>query len=101
MPLLLLIVTLVFASVASAQTTSSPHLAELLPSLILQDITLPPPAIDGVSHRAHFSPVEAEDLDNPAVGIVRSFNQLMRVQLSSFPLGSSAGGFTYAFDETL
>jgi hypothetical protein len=95
-----LIAALLVASPASAQTNGS-SLSELLPSLILQDITLPEPAIDGVSHHAHFSPIESHELSNPAVAIVRSFNRLMRVQLSSFPLASSAGGFTYTFDETL
>ena len=57
--------------------------------------------MDGVSHEVHFSPIETDELNNPAVGIVRSFNKLMMVQLSSFPLGSSAGGFTYSFDDSL
>jgi hypothetical protein len=78
-----------------------PNLAELLPDLILREITLPRPVTSGLSHVAHFSPIDAEELDNPAVGIVRSFNTLMLTQLSSFPLGSPAGGFTYTFDETL
>ena len=86
---------------ARGQQASNRPLAEVLPSLILQNVTLPSPAVDGVSHEAHFSPIESDDLKNPAVGIVSSFNKLMMVQLSSFPLGSSAGGFTYSFDESL
>jgi hypothetical protein len=86
---------------ARAQSSTHEHLSEVLPNLILQGITLPRPAVDGVSHHVHFSPIASNDLDNPAVGIVRSFNKLMMVQLSSFPLGSSAGGFTYTFDESL
>ncbi|HEX5109847.1 MAG TPA: transporter [Vicinamibacterales bacterium] len=84
-----------------AQTSAPPRLADLVPSLILQEISLPTTPIDGVSHEAHFSPVESEESSNPAVAIVQSFNTLMRVQLSSFPVGSSAGGLTYEFDETL
>src|SRR5262245_11360700 len=84
-----------------AQTSAPPRLADLVPSLILQEISLPITPVDGVSHQAHFSPVESEESSNPAVAIVQSFNTLMRVQLSSFPVGSSAGGLTYAFDETL
>jgi hypothetical protein len=83
-----------------AQDPSLP-LAELLPDLILRGITLPRPTNAELSHEAHFSPIEANDLNNPAVGIVQSFNKLMMTQLSTFPLGSSAGGFTYEFDSSL
>ena len=76
-------------------------LAGLLPDLILREIVLPPPSTTGLSHSAHFSPLEAGDVENPAVGIVDSFNGLLIGQLASLPLGSSAGGFTYAFDPTL
>ena len=62
---------------------------------------MPRPAVAGISHEAHFSPIEGNELDNPAVGIVRSFNKLTMVQLSTQPLGSPAGGFTYTFDESL
>jgi hypothetical protein len=85
----------------AAAQEAPPNLAELLPNLILREITLPRPVTAGLSHVAHFSPIDADELDNPAVGIVRSFNTLMLMQLSTFPLGSSAGGFTYTFDETL
>jgi hypothetical protein len=80
---------------------SSPGLAGLLPELILREITLPRPVTAELSHEAHFSPIDANELNNPAVGIVENFNKLMRVQLSTFPLGSSAGGFTYVFDDSL
>ena len=83
------------AARGEARAQPPPNLADLLPDLILRDITLPRP-ITGFSHVAHFSPLEGNELDNPAVGIVRSFNKLMMVQLSTFPLGSSAGGFTSA-----
>ena len=32
---------------------------------------------------------------------MQSFNELMMMQLSTFPVGLSAGGFTYSFDESL
>lgn len=98
-----LLVTLVAAATpAAAQSTASdPPLASLLPEMILRDITLPAPGGAVLSHSAHFSPLAANDPDNPAVAIVRSFNTLMVAQLSSFPLGSSTGGLTYAFDSTL
>jgi hypothetical protein len=84
---------------AAAQDETT--LAGLLPDVILRDITLPTSASPGLSHSAHFSPLTGNDLGNPAVAIVESFNKLMVVQLSTFPLGSSAGGFTYTFDPGL
>jgi hypothetical protein len=93
------IVLLLPAVTAQAQTELS--LAEILPDLILRGITLPRPTAAELSHQAHFSPVDSNELNNPAVGIVRDFNKLMIVQLSTFPLGSSSGGFTFAFDESL
>lgn len=84
-------------------------LAELLPRLILSEITLQSPSApagipgvpEGFTHEAHFSPLEANDLNNPVVGIVQSFNTQMATQFSTFPLGSSSGGLTYEFDESV
>ena len=59
------------------------------------------PANPGFSHDAHFTPFVTGDLANPAVGIVDSFTKLLTVQLSTFPLGSSSGGFSYTLDPTL
>jgi len=94
---------LITASPASAQHVP---LAEFLPRLILADITLqsppqPPgnPIIpEGFTHTAHFSPLEAGELNNPVVGIVQAFNGQLATQFSTFPLGSSTGGFTYIFN---
>lgn len=99
--LLAIALTLSTAGSAHAQSTSTISLAELLPDLILRGITLPRPTTSELSHEAHFSPVDANELNNPAVGVVQNFNKLMIVQLSTFPMGSSAGGFTYTFDESL
>jgi Putative MetA-pathway of phenol degradation len=84
-------------------------LAQLLPDLILGEIVLQSPPLSeplfgfppGFSHQAHFSPIEANDLANPVVGIVQSFNSQMATQFATFPLGSSTGGFTYVFDESV
>ena len=65
-------------------------LAELLPRLILSEITVQsPPAPAGIpfipagfSHEAHFSPLESNELNNPVVGIVQSFNTQMATQFS-------------------
>ena len=87
---------------AGRAQTAGQGLAGLLPDLILREITLPAPSTPGLSHAVHFSPLNQEDPgDNPAVGIVDSFNGLLIGQLATLPLGTSAGGFTYAFDPTL
>jgi hypothetical protein len=93
---------------ASARAQDVP-LANLLPQLILSEITLQsapapggiPGIPEGFSHEAHFSPIKANDLNNPVVGIVQSFNTQMATQFSTFPLGSSTGGLTYVFDESV
>ena len=54
----------------------------------------------GPPHQAHFSPLTNE-LNNPVVGIVQGFNSQMATQFSTFPLGSSTGGLTYVFDESV
>src|SRR5438034_5675777 len=84
-------------------------LAQVLPRLILSDITLESPPTpqgvpglpEGFTHLAHFSPLESNELNNPVVGIVQSFNGQMATQFATFPLGSSTGGLTYVFDESL
>jgi len=76
-------------------------LSQVLPDLVLREIVLqsPPGSLPGGgTHTAHFSPLEAGELNNPAVGIVQSFNGQMATQFATFPLGSSAGGLTYEFD---
>jgi hypothetical protein len=75
-------------------------LAQILPELILRDIILLPGMV-GPAHVAHFSPLERNDANNPAVGIVHAFNNQLATQFATFPLGSSTGGLTYVFDETL
>ncbi len=74
-------------------------LAQVLPELILRDIVLLPGLL-GPSHVAHFSPL-SNDVNNPVVGIVQGFNSQMATQFSTFPLGSSSGGMTYVFDESV
>jgi hypothetical protein len=84
-------------------------LSQLLPDLILREIVLQsppvPPGVPGVpagfTHVAHFSPIEAGELNNPVVAIVQSFNTQMATQFSTFPLGSSSGGITYTLDESV
>jgi hypothetical protein len=94
-----------FALLAAALTLSAPAaltaqtgLRDLLTDFLQQGITLapPPPVGSLVSHVAHFN-----SLDSPQFIAVRQLNQELAVQLSSFPLASSAGGFTYRFDPAL
>ena len=89
------------ARVSAQQAEQAPNLSSLLPELILREVRLPTPTNPGLSHSAHFSPFTVNELQNPAVAIVDSFNRLTAVQLSTFPMGSSSGGFSYAFDPTL
>ena len=96
-PRLLVAILCLVPSFASAQVASE-GLAGLLPGLILRDVTLPSPPPGFFSHAAHFSPLSINDPTNPAVEIVQAFNTQMVLQLSTFPLGSSSGGFTYTFD---
>ena len=91
----------VVALPARAQAQAPPHLSELLPDLILREVTLPRPGGRRDFARGALQSDRRQRARNPAVGIVRSFNKLTMVQLSTQPLGSPAGGFTYTFDESL
>ena len=79
---------------AAAQGTP---ISEILPKLIQADIRLatPPPGTPFASHDAHFIPGEQEQL------VPYLFNQSILSQLTTFPLGSSSGGFTYSLDPSL
>src|SRR6266850_622235 len=89
---------------ASASAQHLP-LAQVLPDLVLREIVLQSTpqvlSLGILTHEAHFSPLEGHDLNNPVVGIVQGFNTQMATQFSTFPLGSSSGGMTYVFDESL
>jgi hypothetical protein len=88
------------ALAASPARAQHVPLANLLPELILREIVLQSPAA-GLSHVAHFSPLQANEPDNPAVAIVQGFNSQIATQFATFPLGSSAGSLTYVFDESI
>jgi Putative MetA-pathway of phenol degradation len=72
-------------------------LSEILVQLIQAEVRLapPPPGTPFASHEAHFLPGEDQVL-TPFL-----FNQAIVSQLSSYPIGSAAGGFTYTFDAAL
>ncbi len=81
----------------------SPHLAaqgfnlrDLLTQFLREGITLAPPDPGKVPHVAHFI-----GADSPQFLALQQFSAELANQLSSFPLASSAGGFTYRFDPAL
>lgn len=88
---------LVLASTLAAVPLGAAGLASLIPNLFDQRIELADPTTPGVpSHAAHFVD-EQERLS--ATGLL--INESLLTQLATFPLGSSAGGFTYTYDEAL
>jgi hypothetical protein len=71
-------------------------LSQILPNLFGNTIVLAPRSTPEVpSHSAHFKP-SPEQLRTP-----EQFNQQVVTLLSTFPFGSSSGGFTYTFDPSL
>ena len=82
-----------FAAPAHAQTLP---LASILAELLGNTISLAPSGLpDQPNHVAHFRP----GLDQLAVP--RQVNRALLTMLSTFPLGSPSGGFTYTIDPTL
>ena len=83
----------VLPALASGQTTP---LASILPQLLGDTITLLPSNLpDQPNHVAHFQPGH-DQLQVPA-----QVNQALVTLLSTYPLGSPSGGFTYTFDPAL
>lgn len=87
--------SLLFPRSAAAQSL---NLRDLLTDFLLHGVTLspPPPASGFPSHEAHFI-----GTDSPQFAALQQFNSALATQLSSFPLASSAGGFTYEYDPEL
>lgn len=71
-------------------TAQAQGLAQLLPQLFGDTIILA-----DTGHAAHFRP-GPESLETP-----NQFNQQLLTQLSTFPLGSSSGGFTFQINPAL
>jgi hypothetical protein len=72
------------------------NLRDLLTDFLNQGITLAPPPPGLPSHQTHFIG------NDPAQFLaIRQLNAQIANQLSSFPVASSAGGFTYTFDPSL
>lgn len=96
---LLVAIVVAVLTVAGPARAQDVPLAQILPDLVLRDIVLQR-GMAGPPHQAHFSPLTNEP-NNPVVGIVESFNGQVATQFSIFPLGSSTGGLTYVFDESV
>src|SRR5437773_10412392 len=94
------VLILVIALMPTTAHAQAIPLAQFLPDLVLSEIVLQLGLL-GPPHIAHFSPIETGDIENPVVGIVQGFNTQMATQFSTFPLGSSSGGMTYVFDDTV
>jgi hypothetical protein len=85
---ILLVAAAIVALVPTAvQAQATTPLAELLPNLLGSKIILAQ-----TGHEAHFQPGGAA-LETPVL-----FNQALAAELSTFPLGSSSGGFTFEID---
>jgi hypothetical protein len=97
----LALATLAVVAVNGTATAQSLPLAQVLPDLILREIVLESSTVStGFPHTAHFQPGVNEP-NNPVVAIVEGFNSQVATQFATFPLGSSSGGITYVFDESV
>lgn len=92
---LALVALLSLGTPAAAQSQGF-NLRDLLTDFLREGITLAPPAGNFPSHSAHFI-----GGDSPQFQALQRFNSELASQLSSFPLASSAGGFSYRFDPAL
>lgn len=81
-------------ALAAPAGAGAQSLADLLPRLISESVTMPSTAgnVAGNPHEAHFLPAAAQ-LKAPY-----ALNGAIVTQLATFPLGSSSGGFTYSSD---
>lgn len=97
------------AAPARAQSDS---LSNLIPSKIFSSIRLnpSPPGTAGAPHTAHFDILnsqygrpqgEAADIYNSQTNLAAELNRQIGSELSTSPLGSSAGGFSFTLDPTL
>ena len=91
----MLVVVVLCAGPAAAQDHPLP-LSEILPRLLGETIILAPTQLaDQPNHRAHFRP-GADQLEVPG-----QFNHTLLTLLSTYPIGSPSGGFTYSYDPAL
>jgi hypothetical protein len=87
------LLALAFPSRLAAQSFD---LRNLLTDFLREGITLAPPTAPFPSHAAHFI-----GADSPQFLAMQQFSAELASELSSFPVASAAGGFTYRFDPEL
>ncbi len=85
------LVALLFAAPAAAT-----DLADLIPNLFDRDIFLKPPGPGQFDHSTHF-----RDEGDKLRGTGLVINQALVSQLSTFPISSTSGGFTYSYDDSV
>jgi hypothetical protein len=86
---------LLLPAAAGAQQNGIP-LAEVLPQLLGNTIVLLPTDLpDQPNHQAHFKPGPSQ------IEVPRQFNRSLLTLLSTSPVASPSGGFTYTFDPAL
>lgn len=71
------------------------NLRDLILDLVQNGITLARPA-EGIDHSAHFIGADSDQF-----GALISLTEDIALQVASFPLSTSAGGFSYVFDADL
>ena len=90
------IVLMAMCAVPAAVRAQGTPLSSILPELLGNTITLLPSNLpDQPNHVAHFQP-EFDQIQVPL-----QVNQALLTMLSTYPLGSPSGGFTYTIDPAL
>jgi outer membrane putative beta-barrel porin/alpha-amylase len=87
---------LVLAALGFAAPAGADDLADLIPNLFNREIFLKPPGAGQFDHSAHF--VDESDRLRATGNVI---NQALASQLSTFPIASTSGGFTYSYDESV
>jgi hypothetical protein len=86
------------ALAAPGYAQSEGNLADLLPDLLRTTVKLAPPSVPGFpTHEAHFLPTETDNI----YVVPNQFNGALLASLTTFPLGSSSGGFVFEGDPAL
>jgi hypothetical protein len=83
----------VLAGLLLATPAAPQDLADLIPNLFSRDIFLKPPGPGQFDHSTHF--LDESDRLFTAGTVI---NQALATQLSTFPITSTSGGFTYSYD---
>ncbi len=93
--LIVVVVLMSCGASTTAQSQGTP-LSSILPELLGHTITLLPSNLpDQPNHVAHFQPGTDQTL------VPTQVNQALLTMLSTYPLGSPSGGFTYTIDPAL